>query len=70
MTVPMRAPAAAPVDEASATLSPAGGGGETAAPSVRLLELFDLDDDILFLGASAREDLLFAARSQGGQSQL
>lgn len=58
MTVPMRAPAAAPVDEASATLSPAGGGGETAAPSVRLLELFDLDVDILLgitLGASARE---------------
>ena len=56
MTVPMRAPAAAPVDEASATLSPAGGGGETAAPSVRLLELFDLDDDILLL--LAREDFI------------
>ena len=60
MTVPMRAPAAAPVDEASATLSPAGGGGETAAPSVRLLELFDLDDDILLLLARRRGKILYS----------
>ena len=53
MTVPMRAPAAAPVDEARATLSPpalAGGAAAVAAPSdpsfVRLLELRGLDDDM------------------------
>ena len=66
MTVPMRAPAAAPVDEASATLSPAGGGGETAAPSVRLLELFDLDDDILYSWRVGAGRFLFAASFTGG----